>query len=44
MSLLARFGEFVCGLLVALGLFTRAATLPLAFTMLIAAFHAHAGV
>jgi putative oxidoreductase len=40
---LASFGEFVCGLLVALGLFTRAATLPLAFTMLVAVFHAHAG-
>lgn len=40
---LASFGEFVCGLLVALGLFTRPATLPLAFTMLIAVFHAHAG-
>ena len=40
---LASFGEFVCGLLVALGLFTRAATLPLAFTMLVAVFHAHGG-
>jgi putative oxidoreductase len=40
---LASFGEFVCGVLVALGLCTRAATLPLAFTMLVAVFHAHAG-
>jgi putative oxidoreductase len=40
---LASFGEFACGLLIALGLFTRAATLPLAFTMLVAIFHAHGG-
>jgi putative oxidoreductase len=40
---LASFGEFVCGLLLALGLFTRGAAIPLAFTMLVAAFHAHAG-
>jgi putative oxidoreductase len=40
---LASFGEFVCGLLVALGLFTRAAAVPLAFTMVVAAFYAHAG-
>lgn len=39
---LASFGEFVCGLLIAVGLFTRAATLPLAFTMLVAMFYAHA--
>ena len=40
---LASFSEFVCGVLIALGLYTRAATLPLAFTMLVAMFHAHAG-
>ncbi len=40
---LASFGEFVCGLLIAIGLFTRAAAVPLAFTMSVAAFHAHAG-
>lgn len=33
--------EFVCALLVAVGLFTRAAALPVAFTMGVAAFVAH---
>ena len=39
---LAVFGELVCGVLLALGLGTRAAALPFAFTMLVAIFHAHA--
>lgn len=39
---LAVFGELVCGLLIALGLFTRLAVLPFAFTMLVAIFVAHA--
>ncbi len=33
--------EAVCSLLLVLGLFTRAATLPLIFTMLVAAFVVH---
>jgi putative oxidoreductase len=37
------FAEVVCGVLVALGLFTRAATLPLIFTMAVAAFVVHGG-
>jgi putative oxidoreductase len=39
---LAVFGELACGLLIALGLFTRLAVLPFAFTMLVAIFVAHA--
>lgn len=39
---LAVFGELVCGLLIAVGLFTRLAVLPFAFTMLVAMFVAHA--
>lgn len=36
------FAEFVCGILVALGLFTRAALVPLIITMLVAVFVIHA--
>ena len=36
------FAEFVCGSLVALGLFTRAALIPLIITMLVAVFIIHA--
>jgi putative oxidoreductase len=39
---LAVFGELVCGVLIAVGLFTRLAVLPFAFTMLVAMFMAHA--
>jgi len=39
---LAVFGELVCGLLIAVGLFTRLAVLPFAFTILVAMFVAHA--
>ncbi|HZF99531.1 MAG TPA: DoxX family protein [Chitinophagales bacterium] len=38
---LAAFAEFVCALLVVLGLFHRAALLPLIVTMLVAVFGAH---
>lgn len=38
---LATFGELVCGILIALGLGTRLAAIPFAFTMLVAIFHAH---
>lgn len=37
------FAEFVCGLLLVLGLFTRVAALILAFTMGVAFFMAHGG-
>lgn len=40
---LATFGELVCGVLIAIGLGTRLAAIPFAFTMLVAIFHAHAG-
>ena len=40
---LAAFGEFVCGLLIALGYFTRLAAMPYLITMLVAAFIANAG-
>lgn len=40
---LAVFAELFCALLVALGLFTRAASLPLIVTMLVAFFVAHGG-
>lgn len=40
---LAVFGELVCGLLVAAGLFTRAAAVPAIVTMAVAAFVTHAG-
>ena len=35
------FAEFVCGILVSLGLFTRAALVPLIITMLVAVFIIH---
>lgn len=38
---LAVFGELVCGLLVAAGLFARPAAIPAAFTMAVAAFVTH---
>ena len=38
---LAVFAEFVCAILVALGLFTRLATVPLMITMSVAAFIVH---
>jgi putative oxidoreductase len=40
--ILAIFAEFVCGVLVALGLFTRAALIPLIITMVVAVFIIHA--
>ncbi|MCB9192722.1 MAG: DoxX family protein [Flavobacteriales bacterium] len=40
--ILTVFAEFVCGILVALGLFTRAALVPLIITMLVAVFIVHA--
>lgn len=39
---LAVFGELVCGLLIAAGLFTRLSTIPYIITMLVAAFIVHA--
>lgn len=39
--LLAVFAEFLCSLLIILGLFTRLATIPLIITMAVAAFHVH---
>ncbi len=36
------FAEFVCGILVAIGLFTRAALVPLIITMAVAVFIIHA--
>ena len=36
------FAEFLCGMLVALGLFTRAALIPLMITMAVAVFIVHA--
>jgi putative oxidoreductase len=36
------FAEFVCGILVALGLFTRASLIPLIITMVVAVFIIHA--
>lgn len=36
------FAELVCGVLVALGLFTRAALVPLIITMVVAVFIVHA--
>ncbi|NJC25397.1 DoxX family protein [Neolewinella antarctica] len=38
---LAVFGEFVCGLLIAAGFFTRLATIPYIITMLVAALVVH---
>jgi len=40
--ILTIFGEFVCGLLVVLGLFTRFAVVPMFITMLVVFFVAHA--
>ena len=40
---LAVFGEFVCGLLIAAGFFTRLACIPYLITMLVAAFVVHLG-
>ncbi len=40
---LAVFAECLCALLVVLGLFTRWATIPLLFTMVVAVFFVHAG-
>ncbi|OAV46307.1 DoxX family protein [Lewinella sp. 4G2] len=41
--ILATFGEFICGILIAAGFFTRLSTIPYIITMLVAAFIAHAG-
>jgi putative oxidoreductase len=38
----AIFAEVVCSILIIIGFFTRLAALPLIFTMLVAAFYAHA--
>jgi putative oxidoreductase len=40
--ILTIFGEFVCGILIVLGLFTRLAVIPVFITMLVAFFVAHA--
>jgi putative oxidoreductase len=40
---LAIFGEFVCGLLIAAGFFTRMACIPFMITMLVAALIVHSG-
>lgn len=40
--ILTVFAEFFCGILVAAGLFTRAALVPLIITMLVAVFIVHA--
>ena len=40
--ILTVFAEFLCGILVAVGLFTRAALVPLIITMLVAVFIIHA--
>lgn len=40
--ILTVFAEFFCGILVALGLFTRAALIPLIITMVVAVFIIHA--
>lgn len=40
---LATFGEFVCGLLIAAGFFTRLSCIPYLITMLVAAFITHGG-
>jgi len=39
----AIFGELVCGLLVMIGVFTRLSTIPVVFSMIVAAFIHHAG-
>lgn len=38
---LAVFGEFICGILIAAGFFTRLACIPFIITMLVAAFITH---
>lgn len=38
---LATFGEFICGLLIAAGFFTRLSCIPFIITMLVAAFITH---
>ena len=43
LAYLAKGSEFFGGVLLALGLFTRAAIIPLVITMLVAAFGAHKG-
>jgi len=40
--ILTVFAEFVCGIFIALGLFTRAALIPLIITMWVAVFIVHA--
>lgn len=40
--ILTVFAEFFCGILVVLGLFTRAALIPLIITMMVAVFIVHA--
>lgn len=40
---LAVFGEFICGILIALGFFTRLSCIPFLITMLVAAFITHWG-
>ena len=40
--ILAAFAEFVCGILIAVGFFTRLSTIPYIITMLVAAFLVHA--
>jgi putative oxidoreductase len=40
---LAALAEFVCALFVLIGLFTRLSAIPVAFTMLVAAFIVHGG-
>lgn len=40
---LAIFGELFCGILLMLGIGTRVVLIPLAFTMVVAAFIAHGG-
>lgn len=40
---LAVFAEMICAILIMIGLFTRYATIPLIFTMLVAIFFVHLG-
>lgn len=40
---LAIFGELICGLLIAIGLFTRLAVVPMIITMFVAVFLVHWG-
>ena len=40
---LAVFGEFICGVLIALGFFTRVSLIPYLITMLVAIFAVHFG-